>query len=108
MIYKFIYIYIYNKKNKNKKIKIETSNAVIIGATSDGAGENGVWVREAKWVPQKRNQREADTDGGGSAAVEAQNDVGPMSVLTQIFLPRTSFPVTLHCPTRISPLSLCF
>lgn len=47
-----------------------TSNAVVVGAATDSAGEDGRRIG----VRMGTEERDADADGGGGAAVQAQND----------------------------------
>ena len=53
--------------------KNNTSNAIMVGATGDGAGKEG--RRIGARVEVEVSDRDADADGGGGTTVQSQNDV---------------------------------
>lgn len=82
----------YSIEATNRRI---TADAVVIGATGDGPGENGNGVGQRVREGQNRH---ANADSRGGAAVQPQNDVtgvvGNRHLLLEI--PDFAVPVALH------------
>lgn len=72
-----------------------TANAVVVGATGDCSSKNGNWVGERVREGQNRH---ANADGGGGAAVYTQDDVSGAGRHRHLALkvPDFAIPVPLH------------
>lgn len=71
-----------------------TSYGVLVGASGDGAGEDGERVGEG------HGGRDADADGVAGAAVNAEDDAAPHArALAVLHLPYVPSGVPLHPPS---------
>lgn len=74
-----------------------TSDGVVVGEAGDGAGEDRERVREAAGEGGQGSGY-THADCGGGAAVEAEDDVGPIPAHRRLHLkvPHLAVPVSLH------------